>query len=203
MRRTNSKKTTGKKENMENLGFLSKISVNSVTNIQLKSTNLLQEYVLDLLPAAEKQQLARQIGHDPMLLKQVQQERQVGQLVKNTLQQVSTVESNRLAQLMPAIPARKRPFWQSFAPRQLAMAAMLLVLLLGGWQWFNSEQSALWTSPPTSVAVTATMTHTPAATETQTVPTETAVANQAEPNTVLTPAPPPPTPVAAVPVSTN
>lgn len=169
-----------------------------------KKTTLLQEYVLDLLPPAEKQRLAQQIGHDPALMKQVQQERQVGQFVKNTLQQASAVENGRLAQLMPSIPKGKRPFWPSFAPRQLAMVAMLFVLLLGGWQWFNSGQSALWTSP-TAIAVTATMTHTPAATETQTVPTETAVANQTEPNPdiVITPAPPPPTPVAAVPVNTN
>ena len=166
-----------------------------------KST-LLQEYVLDLLPPAEKQQLAQDIGYDSALLKQVQQERQVGQLVKSTLQQASAVENGRLAQLMPAIPKQKRPFWNSFAPRQLAMVAMLFVLLLGGWQWFNSEQSALWSSP-TAVAVTATMTHTPTATETQMVPTETAVANQTKPNIVITPERPPPTPVAAVPVNTN
>jgi ammonia channel protein AmtB len=106
---------------------------------------------------------------------------------------------------MPAIPKQKRPFWQSFAPRQLAMATMMFILLLGGWQWFNSERSALWTSPPTIVAVTATMTHTPTATETQMMPTETAVTHHTEPNTniVITPAPPPPTPVAAVPVNTN
>ncbi len=164
--------------------------------------NLLQEYVLDLLPPTETQQMARQIGHDPALLKQVQQERQVGQLVKSTLQQAGTVGNGRLAQLMPAIPQKRRPFWQSFAPRQLAMVAMLFVLLLGGWQWFTNEQSALWSSP-TAVAVTATMTHTPTATQTQIVPTETAVAHQAEPALTITQAPPPPTPVAAVPVNTN
>lgn len=164
-------------------------------------TNLLQEYVLDLLPSVEKQPLARQIGNDAALLKQVQQERQVGQLVKRTLQQAGTIENGRLAQLMPAIPKQKRPFWPSFAPRQLAMVAMLFVLLLGGWQWFNNEQSALWSSP-TAVAVTATMTHTPAATETQMVPTETAVADQNNPIVVTTPAPLP-TPIAAVPINTN
>jgi len=166
------------------------------------NTNLLQEYVLDLLPPTEKQRLARQIGNDPALLKQVQQERQVGQLVKSTLQQASIIENDRLAQFMPVIPQRKRPFWPSFAPRQLAMVAMLFVLLLGGWHWFTSEQSALWSSP-TAVAVTATMTHTPTATQTQITATETAVARQAEPELVITQAPPPPTPVAAVPVNTN
>ena len=173
-----------------------------------KSTNLLQEYVLDLLPAAEKEQLTRQMSQDPDLLAAVQQERQVGQLVRQTLQKATAVDNGRLVQLMPAIPQRRRLTRPGFAPRQLgrqlAAVAMLLVLLLGGWQWFNSGQPSLWPSPPTMVAVTATMTHTPAATKTQTMPTETAVANQIdpEPNFVSTPAPLP-TPVAAVPINTN
>ncbi len=164
--------------------------------------NLLQEYVLDLLPPVDKQRMAQQVGSDPALLAEVQQERQVGQLVKSTLQQVGAVGNGRLAHLMPAIPQKRRPFWHSIAPRQLAMVTMLFVLLLGSWHWFTSGQSALWSSP-TAVAVTATMTHTPAATETQMVATETAVANQANPDLVITPVPPPPTPVAAVPINTN
>ena len=167
-----------------------------------KPSPLLQEYVLDLLPPTEKQRVAKQISADPTLLQQVQQERQVEQLVKQTLQQVEQPENGRLAQLMPAVPKQKRPFWHGFAPRQLAMAAMLFVLLLGSWQWLNKSQPALWPPQATIVAVTATMTHTPAATETQTAPTETAVAGQIEPNAMLTPAPPP-TPVAAVPINTN
>ena len=169
-----------------------------------KQSTLLQDYVLDLLPAAEKQQVARQIGQDPALISQVRQERKVGQLVNNALHQASAVENGRLARLMPAIPRRKRPLWSGFAPRQLAMVAMLFLLLLGGWQWFGSGQSSLWSSP-TVVAVTATMTHTPDATETHTAPTETAVAGQPELDIpiIITPAPPPPTPVAAVPVHTN
>jgi hypothetical protein len=165
--------------------------------------NLLQSYVLDLIPPAEKQQMSQRIGADPMLLEQVSQERQVGQLVKQTLQQAGQIENGRLAHLRPAIPERKRPLWPSFAPRQLAMVAMLFVLLLGGWQWFSSDHAVIWPSTPTIVAVTATMTHTPAATETQIMPTETAVASQNRPNAVITTAPPPPTPVAAVPVNTN
>lgn len=168
-----------------------------------KAPNLLQEYVLDLLPLAEKQRLNQQIGADPVLRAKVQQERQVAQLVKQTMQQAGQIENGRLTQLMPAIPQQKRPLWGMAMPRQLAMMAMLFVLLLGGWQWFSSSQSAIWPSPPTIVAVTATMTHTPTATQTQIVPTETAVANKDNPdNAVLTPAPLP-TPVAALSVNTN
>ena len=171
-----------------------------------KTQNLLQTYVLELLSPAEKRRVEQQIKANPSLLAQVQQERQVGQLVKQTLQQTGQIENGRLSQLMPAIPKQKRPFWAAVAPRQLAMAAatmsLLFVLLLGGWQWFNHNQPSLWPAQPTTVAVTATMTHTPAATETQTAPTETAVAQQDEPNIVMTPAPLP-TPVAAIMINTN
>lgn len=174
--------------------------------------NLLQDYVLDLLPPAEKEGVTRQIGGDPALLAAVQRERQVGQLVKQTLQHAAAADNGRLVQLMPAIPARKRAFWSKWVSRQLgqqlAAVAMLLVLLLGGWQWFNGDNAPVWEAPPTILAVTATMTHTPAATETQMVPTETAVAIQPGPKTnrdtpfVRTPAPLP-TPVAAVPINAN
>ena len=75
-----------------------------------KATSLLEEYVLDLLPQAEKQRVAQKIGTSPALLRQVQQERQVGHLVKQTVEAATAVENGRLAQLMPAIPQRKRPF---------------------------------------------------------------------------------------------
>lgn len=132
------------------------------------------------------------------------QEQQVRQLVRETLTQAGQIENGRLHQLMPAIPAKKRPFWQTAIARpmvnQLAMAAMLFVLLLGGWHWFNNESSAIWQTPPTSIAVTATMTNTPTATQTEAkiVATETAVGQQPAPTIIQTPAPLP-TPVAAVP----
>ena len=133
------------------------------------------------------------------------QEQQVRQLVRETLTQVGQIENGRLAQLMPAMPKKKRPFWPTFITRpvvnQLAMAAMLFVLLLGSWHWFNSDSNAIWQTPPTSVAVTATTTHTPTATQTEAkiVATETAVNQQLVPAIVQTPAPLP-TPVAAVPI---
>lgn len=165
--------------------------------------SLLQEYVLDLLPAVEKRRVTQQISEDAALKHQVEQERQIGQLVKQTLHHASHIDNGRLAQLMPTVPKQKRPFWGYVAPRQVAMLAMMFILLLGGWQWLRHDQTAIWPSAPTIVAVTATITNTPTATETQTIPTETAVANQTHPNAIMTPAPPPPTPVAAVPLNTN
>lgn len=134
------------------------------------------------------------------------QEQQVRQLVRETLTQVGQIDNGRLTQLMPAIPKKKRPFWHHPAVpqmmRQVAMAAMMFILLLGGWQWFSHSSSAVWPQAPTVVAVTATMTHTPTATQTQQVPTETAVAHDRSPEFIYTPAPLP-TPVAAVSMNTN
>lgn len=135
------------------------------------------------------------------------QEQQVRQLVRETLTQVGQIENGRLTQLMPAIPQKKRPFWPTLITKplvnQLAMAAMLFVLLLGGWHWFSNESNAIWHTPPTSIAVTATITNTPTATQTEAkiVATETAV-GQTTPAIIQTPAPLP-TPVAAVPIRTN
>ncbi|MBK8900960.1 MAG: hypothetical protein IPM53_07250 [Anaerolineaceae bacterium] len=171
-----------------------------------KAPNLLTEYVLDLLPPTEKQRLAQQIGADPALQAQVRQERQVGQLVKQTVQQAGIIDNARLTQQMPAIPRQKRPFWHNPAAqqamRQVAMATMMFILLLGGWQWFNGSQTAVLSQTPTAIAVTATMTHTPTATQTQQAPTETAVARELTPDMIYTPAPLP-TPVAAVAINTN
>lgn len=136
------------------------------------------------------------------------QEQQVRQLVRETLTQAGQIENGRLTQLMPAIPKKKRPFWQNISARpmvnQLAVAGMLFVLLLGGWYWFNNDQSAMWQMSPTHVAVTATTTNTPTATQTEAkiVATETAVSQQPAPAIIQTPAPQP-TPVAAIPINTN
>jgi hypothetical protein len=168
------------------------------------SANLLQEYVLDLLPPIAKRQVTQQIADDPMLLPKLQQERQVGKLVKGTLRQAGQIENGRLTQLMPAIPKRQpKRTWNAALSRQLAMVTMLVMLLFAGWQWQHNNQPTLWPNQATHVAVTATMTNTPAPTETQvTAPTETAVAKQTNDTTIITPAPPP-TPIAAVSVNTN
>ncbi|GJM41065.1 MAG: hypothetical protein DHS20C20_13470 [Ardenticatenaceae bacterium] len=134
------------------------------------------------------------------------QEQQVRQLVRETLNQAGQIENGRLAQLMPAIPKKKRPFWQELIAQplvsQLAVAGMMFVLLLGGWHWFNNDGNAVWQMSPTHVAVTATTTNTPTATQTEAkiVATETAVSQQAAPAIIQTPAPQP-TPVAAIPIN--
>lgn len=138
------------------------------------------------------------------------QEQQVRQLVRETLTQAGQIENGRLSHLMPAIPQKKRPFWPTRITRplvnQLAMAAMLFVLLLGGWHWFSNDNSAIWHTPPTAIAVTATITNTPTATQTEAkiVATETVVGQTAvnqPPAIIQTPAPLP-TPVAAVTIRT-
>jgi hypothetical protein len=136
------------------------------------------------------------------------QEQEVRQLVRETLNQAGQIDNGRLAQLMPAIPKRKRPFWHDITShqltRQLAMVTMLCILLLGSWHWFNDTNSAVWSTQPTSIAVTATTTFTPTATETQAkiVATETAVGQHPVPTIIQTPAPLP-TPDTAVPINAN
>lgn len=137
------------------------------------------------------------------------QEQQVRQLVRETVTQAGQIENGRLTHLMPPIPKKKRPFWQNWLAQpmvnQLAAATMLFILLLGGWYWFDNQQSAVWQTVPTSVAVTATTTNTPTATQTEAkiVATETAVGQQPVPIIAIQTPAPPPTPVAAVPIRTN
>ncbi|MCP4420104.1 MAG: hypothetical protein GY805_26160, partial [Chloroflexi bacterium] len=103
------------------------------------SANLLQDYVLDLLPPTAKRQVEQQIADDPTLLPKLGQERQVEYLVKQTLRQINYIDNGRLAQLMPSIPSKNpKPRWSMAWQRQLAMAAMLFLLLFGGWQWHNN-----------------------------------------------------------------
>lgn len=167
------------------------------------STTQLQNYVLGLLSPEAKRQVERQIVGDPTLLSQLQQERQVAQLVKGTLRQTSQIDNGRLVRLMPPMPKRQpKPTWQAAMSRQLAMVSMLVLLLFAGWQWHNNSQPTMWPVQPTYVAVTATLTNTPLPTETQTMPTETAAAKQTAPAANMTPEPPP-TPIAAVSMNTN
>ena len=137
-------------------------------------------------------------------------EQQVRQLVRETLTQVGQIENGRLSQLMPPIPKKKRPFWQN-CPQRRPMVTQLAagrhaihVLLLGGWHWFDTQQTAVWHTIPTSVAVTATTTNTPTATQTEAKieVTETAVSQQPMPIIAIQTPAPPPTPVAAVPIRT-
>jgi hypothetical protein len=135
------------------------------------------------------------------------QEQEIRQLVRETLTQVGRIENGHLTQLMPTIPAQKRPFWPTISrpllTRQLALVAVMFVLLLGGWHWSNSGDSAIWQAPPTTTA-TATTTQTPNATQTQAkiVATETAVNQPPTPAIIPTPISLP-TPVAAVPINSN
>lgn len=121
----------------------------------------LSDYVLDLLPGGERRQVEQHAAECAACRTALQTERQIGGLVRASLQAASEPRHGRLGQLRPGI-APVRPaqsgFWLA-RQRQLALVGLLLVLLLGtlGLRYSSARQS--WQPPlPTSVAATATTT---------------------------------------------
>ncbi len=175
------------------------------------------DYVLNLLPKMERQTVEQHTavcGHCQTAL---QAEREMGQMVRLTLQTATQPANGRLAQLMPPIPQQKQRWslmmmgWQ----RQLAVVTMLVVILMGSFGVWNGRSQNIWGVPsPTSLAATVTSTtdatatiaqqQTTQAEETLTAEglTTTAVASPsmkatAQASIISTP-PPPPTPIAAL-----
>lgn len=169
----------------------------------------LGDYVLDLLPQGERYEVERHVAHCPDCEAALASERAVGNLLRGTLNSVTQPENGRLRQLMPAVPAPKKRLilhlnWQ----RQLASVCVLLILLVGGIGWFESNQNRNVMPLPTFVAITATYTTEPTLTNTATtvkstaVPAETAVSANPAPAFSATP-PPNPTPIAALSTFSN
>jgi anti-sigma factor RsiW len=123
---------------------------------------LLSDYVLDLLPGGERRQVEQHAAECADCRQALQIERQVGGLVRATLQATTEPGYGRLAQLRPAIPHRhpaQPDFWRQ-RQRQLALVGLLLFLLTGalGLRYGNAPQG--WQPPlPTHVAITATTTN--------------------------------------------
>lgn len=96
------------------------------------------DYILDLLPAEEKQVVARHITGCEVCRRAVQQEREVGRLVHNTLNAVTKPDYNRLHTLMPPVPGRRLSILALLIPRiapyrQWAVACLLLVAMMGAF----------------------------------------------------------------------
>ena len=174
-----------------------------------KVSQQITEYVLDLLSPPERKQVEENAAQNKAYQKMLQRERQVGQLVRTTLQQSTTPDAKRLRELMPAIPQQKRPFnffmvgWQ----KQFVAIAVLAVFFLSSFSIYQSQQSPIYDGTPTLMAATATFTNEPTATtaqeqEEEELVTSTAVAIQPQPEKVATPAPSG-TPIAALPPLTN
>lgn len=174
--------------------------------------NKVPDYVLDLLPSAERQQVERHIVVCADCRQAIRQERAFSQAVRSTLQTATQPPAGRLPRLMPAVPGRRavsgrrsRFFfnltsWQ----KQLAFLCLFTAVLLGSLGLHLSQPQRLWSAPsPTFLAVTATTTQEPTVTvaemegQEQVVPLHTAVPTApAHPQIITTPAPIP-TPVAA------
>ncbi len=94
----------------------------------------ISDFVLDLLPAGEKQQVARHIAGCADCRQTVQQERQIGRLITNTLNKATRPQPNHLQALMPSIPSRPLSLLSIFAPtRQWALACLLLFAMMGAF----------------------------------------------------------------------
>ena len=168
----------------------------------------ISDYVLDLLPQQERRDVAQHVAHCAECEAVLASEQAVGHLLRQTVHEVTQPSNGTLRQLMPAIPGKQSHQWVFNRPwqRQLASVGMLLILLLGGMGWYESNRSSSMGPVPTFIAITATYTNEPTTTATTTQataePVITAVSANPEPAYSATP-PPNPTPIAALPAVTN
>lgn len=89
-------------------------------------------YVLDLLPAEEQRAAALHIARCEACRLAVQQEREIGRLVQQTLNKGTMPDYGRLQQLMPSVPSRRASVLSLLNPyRQWAVACLLLVVMMG------------------------------------------------------------------------
>lgn len=119
------------------------------------------DYVLNLLPKMERQAIEQHTAVCGQCHKALSTEREIGQMVRFTLQTATQPANGRLAQLMPAIPAKKQRWsftmigWQ----RQLAVVTLLVVIFMGSFGVWNGRSQNIWGVPsPTTLAATATST---------------------------------------------
>jgi anti-sigma factor RsiW len=124
----------------------------------------LPDYVLGLLSPLEEGQIAGHLAVCASCRQIVQQERQIGLLVAETLNVTARTDAARLRRVMPAPPAQQRrrpalPRWsRQWAPVTAVLMLLLFTILLQAPQTRRALPALL---PITS---TATMTNTPTAT---------------------------------------
>ena len=131
--------------------------------------NLIPDYVLDLLPGEQKMAVERHLTICAGCRQAVQQERQIGHLLRQTMQAASRPAPERLAGLQPAPPGGWKLLWATKWPRQAATLALLLLLFVGflGLQQQN-ERPIFWPGQNTPWTMTATLTEGPTMTATLT-----------------------------------
>jgi len=169
----------------------------------------LTDYALGLLSQNERQRIERHTLGCADCRQALRREVEVGQIMRDTLA-VAVQPPVNLRPFMPAIP--QPGFWQRlrFAlawQRPLAPIALALLLVLGSFGLYLSDQRGAWLNPaPTFLAATATMTDEPTATLTQTRTeqtsgiVQTAVPIAPSPHHIAATPAPNPTPIAALPM---
>ena len=167
------------------------------------------DYVLDLLPMSERREIELHVAHCAECEAVLVSERAVGRLLHGTLTRATQPDNGRLRQLMPTVPTPKARQAFSFSwQRQLASVCVMLILVMGGFGWYESNQNRNLMPLPTFVAITATYTTEPTITNTATTvkattePTITAVSEKQAPSFNATPLPNP-TPIAALTTLSN
>ena len=148
------------------------------------------DYILDLLPPAEKKMAEQLTQQDPLYRQAVEAERQIGLLVKETLQALPMPTPAQLQRLMPPAPVKTGRSWAWFDPFKLWLKPVLVLGLL--LVMFMGTFNLNGTAPATAVAATATT----QPTLTTTLPASPTVALAPHVAVSLTPLPPAATPIA-------
>jgi anti-sigma factor RsiW len=125
--------------------------------------NLAADYVLDLLPAEKKSSLSKHIARCSECRQLVAEEQRIGALVRSTVDAIGR-DQTRLRSLMPPESDRKvGSFYRTPIYRQLAFAAVFLIVFFTGLNvLFNQEMPGYSTPESTAYVVTASHTGTPA-----------------------------------------
>jgi len=127
------------------------------------------DYVLGILSPGQLGTVERHVAHCTVCQNAMIRERNVGQLVRSTVNLATRPNNARIRSLMPAVPQKRRLVlrldgWQ----KQLAPALIILLLILGGFtlNWMLPAGSVP-SLVATAHAAPATSTYTPTATITQ------------------------------------
>lgn len=131
------------------------------------SSELIADYVLDLLSPVERQRVEGHLVGCADCREAVLAERQIGQFVRGTVAMATRPGSTNLTCLMPTPPTTRRFPAFSFAQwRPVLAVCMLAVLFWGGLNMWSNTNPAGWQEPATAMAVTATQVPTMTATHT-------------------------------------
>ncbi len=132
-------------------------------------THLLSDYVLDLLPAEARGQVERHAAACSRCRQQLQRERQLTHLVRETMLAAGHITPLRLVQLRPPLRQRHQPwFTRQSWQKGVAVMAVCLFLFVASLS-LHPTYNAHWQNGavPSVIAATATITPLPA-TATQT-----------------------------------